>query len=94
MIKHWYPRALALGIFFAGGSQAQYPVLDTVAEKVVQKFQQSSCEQLLERRGQPKSSKEQEVVDLLRNDPQRRTAFINKVAAPIANKMFDCGMIP
>ena len=23
-----------------------------------------------------------------------RQAFINKVAAPIANKMFECGMIP
>jgi hypothetical protein len=23
-----------------------------------------------------------------------RTLFINKVAAPIANKMFECGMIP
>jgi len=23
-----------------------------------------------------------------------RSAFINKVAAPIANKMFECGMIP
>ena len=94
MIRRCCPWALALGIFFVGGSQAQHPILDTVAEKVVQKYQQSSCEQLLERRGQPKSPKEQEIVDLLRNDPQRRTAFINKVAAPIANKMFDCGMIP
>ena len=25
---------------------------------------------------------------------QMRTLFLNKVAAPIANKMFDCGMIP
>jgi hypothetical protein len=23
-----------------------------------------------------------------------RTAFINRVAAPIANKLFECGMIP
>ena len=29
-----------------------------------------------------------------KSDPQMRTAFINKVAAPIANKMFECGMIP
>jgi hypothetical protein len=36
----------------------------------------------------PKSSKEQRAVQLLRNDPQMRTAFINKVAAPVANKMF------
>jgi len=30
----------------------------------------------------------------LKTDPQMRTVFINKVAAPIANKMFECGLIP
>jgi hypothetical protein len=33
-------------------------------------------------------------VQKLRNEPQMRLAFINRVAAPIANKMFECGMIP
>jgi hypothetical protein len=37
---------------------------------------------------------EQRAVQALRNDPQMRTAFINQVAAPIANKLFECGMIP
>jgi hypothetical protein len=37
---------------------------------------------------------EQRAVQTLRNDPQMRTAFINRVAAPIANKLFECGMIP
>ena len=31
---------------------------------------------------------------LLRSDPARRAAFLDKVAGPIANKMFECGMIP
>jgi hypothetical protein len=31
---------------------------------------------------------------MLRGDPQMRAAFINRVAGPIANKMFECGMIP
>jgi len=31
---------------------------------------------------------------MLRGDPQMRTLFINKVAAPVVNKMFECGMIP
>ena len=34
------------------------------------------------------------VIAMLKSDPQMRQAFINKVAAPIANKMFECGMIP
>ena len=78
----------------AGTTWAQYPILDMVADRVVQKYQSSSCEQLWQKKGEPKSMEEQRVIGLLQSDPQMRTAFINKVAAPIANKMFECGMIP
>jgi len=37
---------------------------------------------------------EEKAIQALRNDPQMRTAFVNRVAAPIVNKMFECGMIP
>lgn len=73
---------------------AQYPILNMVADRVVQKYQSSSCEQLWQKKGEPKSMEEQRVIGLLQSDPQMRTAFINKVAAPIANRMFECGMIP
>jgi hypothetical protein len=78
----------------AGIAYAQYPILDMVADRVVKKYQSSSCEQLWQKKGEPKSMEEQRVIGLLQSDPQMRTAFINKVAAPIANKMFECGMIP
>ena len=39
-------------------------------------------------------TEEQRAITMLRNDPQMRAEFISKIAAPIANKMFDCGMIP
>ena len=81
-------------LLFAGAVNAQHPMLDAVANRVVQKYQQSSCEQLWQKRGQPQSQREQEAIQLLRDDPQLRAAFIDKVAAPIANKMFECGMIP
>ena len=84
-------------LLFAGVSSAQYdqhPLLDKAANKVIQKYQYSSCEQLWQERGQPKSQREQEAVNFLRSDPQMRAMFINRVAAPIANKMFECGMIP
>jgi len=82
-------------LLFAGVAGAQqHPLLDRVANKVVQKYQNSSCEQLWQERGQPKSQREQEAVNFLRSDPQMRAAFIDRVAAPIANKMFECGMIP
>ena len=35
-----------------------------------------------------------ELVNMLRNDPHMRIVFINKIAAPVVNKMFECGMIP
>ena len=74
----------------------QYPLLDMVASKVVQKYQQSTCEQLWEKKTAkaPPSAEEQKMIGFLKNDPQMRTMFINKVAAPIANKMFECGLIP
>lgn len=90
-------RILLVPVFvflFAGVADAQYPVLDMVANNVVQKYQQSTCEQLWEARGKPKSAQEQEIVQLLKSDPQMRTLFIDKVAAPVVNKMFECGMVP
>ena len=76
----------------------QYPVMDAIANKIIQKYQGSTCEQLWQEKSQakskPKSTQEQEAIGILRNDPQMRAAFIAKVAPPVANKMFDCGMIP
>ena len=86
--------ALAFALLFVGAAHAQYPILDMVAQKVIQKYQQSSCEQLWMQKGEPKSQREQEIVQRLRSDPQMAAAFLNQVAAPIANKMFECGMIP
>jgi len=75
-------------------SAQQYPIVDEIAHKVVQKYRNASCEQLWQQHGQPKSPKEQEAIQALRNDPQMRAAFIDRVAAPIANKMFECGLLP
>ncbi|HTR15608.1 MAG TPA: hypothetical protein VMI52_01075 [Acetobacteraceae bacterium] len=88
---------LSLGVG-AGYAQSQYPILDRVAQKVVQNYQNSSCQQLQAKRAQPpagqREAMEERVVRLLHEDPQMRQAFINQVAAPIANKLFECGMIP
>ena len=87
--------AVASGLVLgAGYAAADYPLMNLVADKVIQKYQSSSCEQLWAQKTQPKGEREQRLMDLLRNDPQLRTAFLNKVAGPISNKMFECGMIP
>ena len=81
-----------------GVARAQYPIMDMVADKVIQKYQTLTCQQLWEEKaagqGQPKPEREQRAVEMPRNDPAMRTAFFNKVSAPIVNKMFECGMIP
>jgi hypothetical protein len=82
----------------AAPTPQQYPIMDAVANKIIQKYQNSTCEQLWQEKaqgqGKPKSAQEQQAISLLHNDPQMRAAFINKIAAPVANKMFECGMIP
>jgi hypothetical protein len=82
----------------AGVAYAQFPIMDRVADKVVQKYQTSTCEQLwqekAQKQGQPKPEMEQRAIQALKGDPQMRQAFFNKVSGPIVNKMFECGMIP
>jgi len=78
----------------AGAAAAQGMLLDFAADRVIQKYQTSTCAQLKQQRGQPKTEKEKMAIEFLRNDSQARVAFIDKIAAPVANKMFECGMFP
>lgn len=98
--SHLFVPVLLLVLLYAGIASAQesYPIMDKVAQKVIQKYQSSSCEELAMQKSHPptgqKAQMEQRVIELLHNDPQLRQAFIDRVAAPIANKLFECGMIP
>jgi hypothetical protein len=110
MLRRYYPwmavlvlfAGLILGLTLLRPTHAnaqppqQYPIMDKVADKIIAKYQNSTCEQLWQKKSQkaPPSPEEQKVVEFLHNDAQMRTAFINKVAAPIANKLFECGLIP
>ncbi len=95
MMKRLCVLVLPLILLFAGMARAQdYPILNMIADKVIQKYQASSCEDLWKRKGKAKSEQERNFIQLLRADPQARQVFIDKVAPPIANKMFECGMIP
>ncbi|HTO12916.1 MAG TPA: hypothetical protein VMQ51_15185 [Candidatus Binatia bacterium] len=94
MIKQLSLLTGALTLAAVSVAGAQYPVLDMVAGKVIQKYQTSTCEQLWEARGKPKSEEEQRIVGFLKSDPQMRTDFINRIAAPVVNKMFECGLVP
>jgi hypothetical protein len=89
---------ITLALLGAGVSHAQYPIMDKIADKVIQKYRSSTCEDLWRKRGQKRgqrpSEQEQRVVGFLRSDPQMRQAFFNRIAGPVMNKMFECGMIP
>lgn len=95
-MKRYYMLAAAAvpALLAAGYALAQYPIVDMMAERLIGKYQNSTCEQLWQEKMAPKSPREQEAVKMLQGDPQIRTVFINKVAGPIVNKMFECGMIP
>jgi len=93
--RRFYWLAVVPAVLFAGDLYAQQtPLMNMIADKVIQNYQSASCETLWQKRQQPKSDEEQKLVQLLKGDPDMRAAFINKVAAPIANKMFECAMIP
>jgi len=96
MRKRYYLFGLSVGLLYLVVASAQYPIMDSVANKIIQKYQTSTCEQLYQEKAEKKqpTPAEQKAIQLLRGDPQMRAAFIGKVAPPIANKMFDCGMIP
>jgi hypothetical protein len=96
MKKRFYGLSMIAAVVgVTGVAVAQgHPIVDRVADKVIAKYQGSTCEQLWLKKGQPKSEQEQRVVNFLRTDPQLRREFIDKIAGPVANKMFECGMIP
>jgi hypothetical protein len=85
---------LVAALFVAGDAAAQGMLLDFAADKVIKKYQSSSCDELKALKGEPPSEKEKMAIDFLRDDAQARKTFIDKIAAPVLNKMFECGLIP
>jgi hypothetical protein len=85
---------LTAALLVAGDAVAQGMLLDFAADKVIKKYQSSSCEEPKALKGEPPSEKEKMAIDFLRDDSQARKAFIDKIAAPVLNKMFECGLIP
>ena len=78
----------------AGAVAAQGMLVDAAANKVIQKYQTASCDELKTQKSEPPSAKEKVALNLLRDDPTARVAFVNQIAAPVLNKMFECNMIP
>jgi hypothetical protein len=79
-------------------ARADHPIVDRVADKVIQKYRSSRCEPLqqdeTESAGQPKSASEQRAMRMLHHDAAMRTEFFNEMPASVVSEPFDCGMIP
>ena len=85
----------------ASTQQSQYPILDKMAQRVIEKYRTTSCADLKAKKEAPKPAEpgdqaqmKQKIVMMLHNDPKMRAHFLNMIAGPIANKMFECGMVP
>jgi hypothetical protein len=96
MTKRRYPWIIVLGLLYVTVATAQHPILDAVANKVVAKYQSSTCQQLMMQKAQkqPPSAGEQKAMELLRTDPQMRHEFVGIVADQVVDKLIQCGMIP
>ena len=77
-------------------AQGQYPLMDDVAQKIVQKYQNSTCEQLWVKKSAhaAPTMEETRIVTFLHDDVNMRLAFMKIVAPPVVTKLFDCGLIP
>ena len=108
MNRSLFLAVLTLSIFgCAWRSHSQPPpppevLMDVATNLVIQKFQNSSCEELSQMKSQsqsqqregPPAALQERAIEMLRTNPEMRKEFINRVAGPIASKMFDCGLIP
>jgi hypothetical protein len=92
-------KSIGLAVFvsvmtLARAATGQGVLVDAAADKVIKKFGAATCDQLKAQKSEPRSEKEKIALDLLRDDPKARVAFVDKIAAPVLNKMFECNMIP
>jgi hypothetical protein len=79
-------------------------LLDVASKLAIEKYQNASCEELSQMQtksgkraaasGSPEEFAQAKAIEFLRNNPEIRQEFINRVAPQIANKMFECNIIP
>jgi hypothetical protein len=81
-------------VIVAGPVAAQGMLVDAAADKVIKKFEAATCDQLKAQKDEPPSEEKKIAMNLMRDDPKARVAFVDKIAAPVLNKMFECNMIP
>lgn len=79
-------------------------LVEKAANFVINKYQQATCEEIAKMHPSAKDTVEEDnkmnkmiknrAIEILKNNPEMRKKFINQVAGPIANKMFECDILP
>ena len=89
--------SILIGGLSAGDVQAQTPIVDMIVKKILTKYETTSCEQLAAEKRSPtarQTALKDKAVEILRSNPDMRKQFLDRIAGPIANKMFDCDLVP
>ncbi|MFB2982755.1 hypothetical protein [Microseira sp. BLCC-F43] len=98
--------SIAIFVSSCANFTSKEALLDIAANLVINKYQNASCEEVAQMQPQSKSAtssqadggKEADLqakaIEMLQKNPEMRQQFINRVAGPIANKMFECNLIP
>jgi len=81
-----------LSAVYDGGHDYKQFEIDRLAQRVIDKYERMSCLELSFARGEIDEVNER-VISVLRTDANMRKKFINRVAAPVANKLFECRLI-
>lgn len=77
-------------------------VVNAIAQKTIQKFNNSSCQELAASMAkhdpsQPPDLKDQltaRFIQRLRQDPQLTQQFFDQISTPVLTKLFECGLVP
>lgn len=92
-----------LSVAQAQPGNRQERVVGVAADAVVNRISSSSCDDFASSLEEAKARKskggegaeqKERLTNAMQRNPELRAEFINKVAGPLANKLFDCGLIP
>lgn len=76
-------------------------MFDTFTDGIVQGINNSSCEEFSARMQEARNKKggssggmKDRMKAMMTKNPEMRRQLVNKLAGPIANKLFDCNLLP
>jgi hypothetical protein len=102
----WLAAVLTISIVVSSCEQlaSNEALLDVAANLVINKYQSASCEEIAQMKPQSGNSSQasggqdvalqKKAIEMLRKNPEMRKKFIDRVAGSIANRMFECNLIP